>query len=88
MQNIIKNWNSCKEVINGRTIALFLDFDGTLSPIAPTPDEAIFPNENRILLQKLSNHKTCVVTVISGRSIENLKNKLRMNNLVYCEPYR
>ena len=83
MQNIIKYWPSCKEVLNGRPIALFLDFDGTLSPIAPTPDQAILPNENRILLQKLSHHKNCVVTVISGRSIEDLKDKLKMNNIIY-----
>ena len=37
------------------TLALLLDYDGTLSPIASHPDLAILPNETKKVLERLAN---------------------------------
>lgn len=36
-------------------LAVLLDYDGTLAPIAPHPDLATLPPETRNILQRLSN---------------------------------
>lgn len=53
-------------------MALLLDYDGTLAPIAPHPDLAIFPLETKNVLQSLSNMPDVYITIISGRSVENV----------------
>lgn len=53
-------------------MALLLDYDGTLAPIAPHPDLAIFPLETKNVLQRLSNMPDVYITIISGRSVENV----------------
>ncbi|MCC6277229.1 MAG: trehalose-phosphatase [Oligoflexia bacterium] len=50
------------------------DFDGTLSPIAETPDAARISTKTNDLVQALSAHAP--VAVVSGRSIADLKKRL------------
>jgi trehalose 6-phosphate synthase/phosphatase len=53
-------------------VALLLDYDGTLAPIAPHPDLAVFPLETKNVLQRLSHMPDVYVTIISGRSVVNV----------------
>ncbi len=55
---------------------LFLDYDGTLTEIRSKPEEAV-PGKNLIdLLNGISDNKF-TITIISGRSLENLKNIIK-----------
>jgi trehalose-phosphatase len=36
------------------TVSLLLDYDGTLSPIAPTPEQAVLPAETKKVLERLA----------------------------------
>lgn len=51
-----------------RLIALFLDVDGTLAPIAQTPSKARVPQSTRHLLARLRSHSGVAVVIVSGRS--------------------
>ncbi|MES1196360.1 MAG: trehalose-phosphatase [Steroidobacter sp.] len=53
-------------------IALFLDVDGTLLEIAPTPDEVKIPASLRNTLQLAANGVNGALALISGRSIRML----------------
>lgn len=53
-------------------IALFLDFDGTLVEIAPTPDAVMVADDLRELLDRLAAAAPGRVAVVSGRSIAQL----------------
>jgi trehalose 6-phosphate phosphatase len=53
-------------------LALFLDLDGTLAPIAPTPDQAILDVRIRDLLPRLVRRLGGRVAIISGRTIANI----------------
>ena len=44
-----------KYIEDKATLALLLDYDGTLSPIASHPDLAILPNETKKVLERLAN---------------------------------
>jgi trehalose 6-phosphate synthase/phosphatase len=53
-------------------VALLLDYDGTLAPIAPHPDLAILPVETKNVLQRLSNMPDVYIAIISGRNVDNV----------------
>lgn len=65
-------------------LALLLDYDGTLAPIAPHPDLAILPVETRNLLTRLSNIPEVHITIISGRGVDNLRNMVGIDNITYA----
>lgn len=65
-------------------LALLLDYDGTLAPIAPHPDLATLPHETRSVLQRLSNLSDVYIAVISGRAVENVKNMVGIEGITYA----
>ncbi len=65
--------------------ALFcgLDYDGTLAPIAPTPDAAVpYPGTER-LLRKLSATGRVRLAIVTGRSIEDVRGFLDLEDAYY-----
>lgn len=53
-------------------VAIF-DVDGTLAPIAPTPDAARVPEETRRALRRLARRADTVVGFVSGRPLRQLE---------------
>jgi trehalose-phosphatase len=62
-------------------LALFLDFDGTLVPIAPRPEDSRLSSATRHLLNSLS----CEVPVVlvSGRALRDLREKVSLRQVTY-----
>jgi trehalose 6-phosphate phosphatase len=54
--------------LGGSPLAVMLDVDGTLAPIAPSPEEAVVPEETRELLRRLVSLRGVHVALVSGRS--------------------
>lgn len=65
-------------------LVLLLDYDGTLSPIAPHPDLAILPNETKKVLERLSNLSDVYIAIVSGRSVTNVKEMVGIENITYA----
>jgi len=65
-------------------IALFLDFDGTLAPIASSPEQAVMPPEARELLTRLSQHGDVTVAIISGRALADVRSRVGIDHLFYA----
>jgi len=66
---------------------LFLDFDGTLAPIesdftAPRLDPAVAET-----LDWLTARPSMVATIISGRAVEDLFSRIRLDRLIYAGNY-
>jgi trehalose 6-phosphate phosphatase len=55
-------------------VLVALDYDGTLAPIAPTPEEAAARDRTRVLLTRVALEYPCVV--LSGRSLDDLVARL------------
>ncbi|MFW6126472.1 MAG: trehalose-phosphatase, partial [Chloroflexota bacterium] len=64
------------------THAIFLDYDGTLTPIVDDPDEATLSEQGRAVLERLSDHYT--VAVISGRDLQDVRDKVGLPEIVYA----
>lgn len=61
---------------------VMFDFDGTISPLAPTPSHAYLP---KIIKKRLQEASKCFpVAIISGRSLSDIRNKIRLKNLIYA----
>jgi trehalose 6-phosphate phosphatase len=65
-------------------VALFLDFDGTLSPFAGHPDQAQMSPGVRQLLQRLASMPKVLVGIISGRELEDVRKRVGLPELIYA----
>ena len=57
--------------------ALFLDFDGTLADISPTPESVQIPDELLHTLQRLQRALQGALAIVSGRPIDQLDQLLQ-----------
>jgi trehalose 6-phosphate phosphatase len=67
---------------NDNSTAIVTDIDGTISEIAPTPDEAVVTHSMRRELVKLKD-KFSLVAVISGRSAHYAREIVGVEGLLY-----
>jgi trehalose-phosphatase len=65
-----------------RQLALFLDYDGTLTPIVRRPEDAVLSDEMRALLQDLASRVT--VAIISGRDLPDVRKMVALDTLYYA----
>lgn len=66
----------------GRELALFLDYDGTLTPIVSKPEQAILSKCMRKAVKQLSEETT--VGVISGRALADVRKHVDLPGLAYA----
>lgn len=72
---------------NGGRLWLFLDYDGTLVPYAPTPDQAVPDNDLLDLLARLGANARIRTVILSGRSLLSLQNMLHVPGLLLAGLY-
>ena len=82
----ISDFDTClgPHVSDKKNLALLLDYDGTLSPLVSHPDLAVLPVEAKQILEKLSKRSNIFIAVISGRSVENVKQMVGINGITYA----
>lgn len=68
------------ERLSGRRPAVFLDYDGVLTPIADRPEEAVISPGMRATVQALALR--CPVCVVSGRDRRVVQELMGIDNLV------
>ncbi|KAJ0452102.1 putative trehalose-phosphatase [Helianthus annuus] len=76
---------SIEQIVNnvkGKRIALFLDYDGTLSPIVDNPDHAFMSNAMRVAVRNVA--KCFPTAIISGRSRERVRKFVGLKELYYA----
>ncbi len=78
----LDRWDEIAARLHGRLPALFLDYDGTLSPIAPRPEMAALPEETREALRRLAARLP--VVIVSGRGREDAAALVGLPELVYA----
>jgi trehalose 6-phosphate phosphatase len=70
---------------NGASLfSLFLDFDGTLVPIASDPSIPRLDARSRLLLERIAAAHCCVPVIISGRAIDDLYTRVGVERLIYA----
>jgi len=83
MKDFRKNISFILKQLKSAEVVIFMfDFDGTLSPIAPTPKQAFLPVSTKKILEKLC--KFSFVAIITGRSLEDIKKKVGIKKIIYA----
>lgn len=75
-------WGLALDALRLRPAGLFTDIDGTLSPVAPTPDEARVAPEAREALGRLVG-KVELVAAITGRDPRNAAGMVGLPGIAY-----
>ena len=72
------------EEITGRSdqLAVFLDYDGTLTAIVSDPKEALLSDSMRQTLQALVTRAS--VAVLSGRELDDVRNRVAIEAIAYA----
>ena len=78
----LEHWTEISRRLAGRRPALFLDYDGTLAPIAPRPDLARLPRRTRGVLRRLAEQGP--VVLLSGRGREDVAALVGLDELTYA----
>lgn len=73
-----------KRIQSAKRILLILDFDGTLTKIAKTPQGVVLKKNTKNFLTVLSKSPRYKLAVVSGRSLKNLKSFFRIRNCIYA----
>jgi len=66
----------------GKRPAVFLDYDGTLTPIVSHPEDAWLPESMRQTLQSLAARVP--VAILSGRDLDDVRGRVYVDGIVYA----
>jgi trehalose-phosphatase len=66
----------------GDRLAVFLDYDGTLTPIVSHPEDALLSDSTRQTLRELAG---CLpVAILSGRDLDDVRGRVHVDGIVYA----
>ncbi len=72
-----------QEIASGnRQLAIFLDYDGTLTPIVSRPDEAVLMDSTREILRTLAGK--IPVAILSGRELKDVRKRVDIDGIIYA----
>ena len=67
---------------SGVRLAVFLDYDGTLTPIVSHPEDASLPDSMRQTLRSLAVRVP--VAILSGRDLDDVRGRVLVDGIVYA----
>ncbi|MFH1725670.1 MAG: trehalose-phosphatase [Elusimicrobiota bacterium] len=76
------HWKDLESSWSGKRLAVFLDYDGTLTPIVATPDLAVLSEETKKVLKDLA--EVCPTLIVSGRGREDVAGLVGLEELYYA----
>ena len=82
LPSAIENEQEIGHHLEGRTLAVFLDYDGTLTPIVAHPSDAVLPEDTREVVKRLATY--CTVAVISGRDLADVRDMVSIEGIAYA----
>lgn len=83
-EHLFKAWDGIAAVFKDRYVMLFLDYDGTLTPIAERPEMAKLTVPVRSILRELARQEGIKIALISGRALGDLEKRVRIPGLIYA----
>lgn len=72
-----------RRIASVKLLLLFLDYDGTLTPITHHPSRAHLPADTKRLLQRLVSLPGLWIALVSGRALRDLKRMVGVRGLYY-----
>jgi trehalose 6-phosphate phosphatase len=79
---LVPEWRRQREAFGHMLIAL--DFDGTIAPIVPHPEDAQLLPQARPVLDALAARADTEIALISGRSLQDLMRRVGIKDVYYA----
>lgn len=80
LSHALEGGTGVRERTAGKRVAVFLDYDGTLTPIVDRPEDAIISDAMRVAVRALA--RRCTVCVVSGRDRAVVQQLMGVDDLV------
>jgi trehalose-phosphatase len=85
LQHLFSVWQEfSKRLKAARRVLLLCDYDGTLTPIVDRPELADLSEKTRQLLQALARQSRFTVSIISGRALADLRQRVGISDIIYA----
>lgn len=81
LPHALEQWAAIESRRGARSLAVFLDYDGTLTPIVERPEDAVLDEEMRSRVRELATH--CLVSVVSGRDVAFVIEQVGVEDVVF-----
>ncbi len=81
LPSALEEWSAIETHIAGRNLAVFLDYDGTLTPIVEHPEDAVLDEPMRDRIRDLASR--CLVSVVSGRDVAFVIEQVAVDEVIY-----
>ena len=82
-KKLFREWKHIRaRVVRARRLFLFLDFDGTLAPIRPRPEQVRLSRAHRVLLERI-RRGGAVLAIISGRALPDIRRRAGLSGIWY-----
>lgn len=78
----LASFEAITDLAGSKKLALFLDYDGTLSPIVDNPENALMSDEMRAAVRHVAS--LFPTAIISGRSRDKVFDFVKLNELYYA----
>jgi len=82
LPDALEHFNEITKDFIDKDFAIFLDYDGTLTPIVQHPEDAELSEEMRSVLKHLAQRFT--VGIISGRDRQDVQDFVQLKELIYA----
>ena len=83
MKYFLEDMEVLQRIATADKIELFLDYDGTITPIVETPEKARLLKSTKEILQQLSKLPKYQITIISGRAIDDIRSLVGIASINY-----
>src|SRR4051812_49810949 len=80
LPNALRESEALAQRFVGKRTAVFLDYDGTLTPIRDRPEDAVISDSMREAVQRLAERVP--VVVVSGRDRQVVQQLMGLDNLI------
>ncbi len=82
LPSALEAWGEIAGSLEKKRPAVFLDYDGTLTPIVSQPEDAVLSEGMRSVLRELAD--LCTVAIVSGRDRSDVEPLVSLDGLVYA----
>jgi trehalose 6-phosphate phosphatase len=83
MKYLFRFLDKIEPALTNRPIFLFLDYDGTVTPIRKKPALGRISNRSKKLLTELPKLPDCKLAIISGRSLKDVRKMAGVSGIIY-----
>jgi len=80
--DFFEHLDELKSLMAQKDVFIFLDYDGTLTPIVATPDLAVISADMRQAVKELATKYR--VSIVSGRATDDVRSKVKIDGIFYA----